>query len=109
MSRYYDMFVEISDFDPKKATEIEEKATAEWPFNDWYLNQGKSLSGSGRANLFGGETDSKFSRRLALAIWRANGAVCTVNVIATHLEDQPHENYEYGQNSELAKEWRASH
>jgi len=36
MSRHYEMSVEISEYDPAKAKEIQAAAEAEWSFDDWW-------------------------------------------------------------------------
>ena len=36
MSRFYEMSVEISEYDPAKAKEIQAAAEAEWSFDDWW-------------------------------------------------------------------------
>ena len=94
MSRCYDMGVRVSGFDKKKVAEIENAAEEEWGFEDWFDYKGE-LDANGEGNLCGGEGEDEFSRRLALAIWKANGKYCKVEVCATLLEDLPHETYAF--------------
>ena len=98
MSRFYEMAVEISGYDPAKAEDIQAAAEAEWPFDDWWLagadEPGETMHASAQDNLCGGETEEEFTERLSLAIWRANGGYCRVSVDATYLENLPYETHE---------------
>ena len=94
MSRLFNMFVKIKDFDQTKENKIREAANQEWPSfgNDWFTEEYEMSSG-GEGYLAGGEMDDEFADRLAMSIWSANGAYCIVEVDATNLEDIPTENY----------------
>lgn len=61
-------------------------------FIDWY-DQEETLTASAEGSLCGGESEEKFTERLSLAIWRANGAYCDVTVRATYLEELPYETH----------------
>lgn len=87
MSRYYQMSVEIEDFDPSKAAAIKEAATKEWPFVDWDENAKGGLSSKETGFLVGGEGEGEFANRLARAVMAANGAPCVIDVSALFLED----------------------
>ncbi len=103
MSRYYEMQIEIEDFDPSRADQIEEAAEKEWSFeNGWFGHKDNkgvllTLSNSGRANLTGGESEEEFVRRLTEAVWKANRGFCRVGVYAIYLEDPPCEHHELGE------------
>ena len=54
MSRYYEMSVEISEYDPAKAKEIQAAAEAEWSFDDWWSGTdepGETMHASAQGNL----------------------------------------------------------
>ena len=96
MSRFYDMSVEISGYDPAKAKEIRAAAEAEWSFDDWWSGAdepGEPMHASAQGNLSGGESEEAFTERLSLAVWRANGGYCSVTVDATYLENVPYETH----------------
>ena len=97
MSRFYEMAVEISGYDPAKAEDIQAAAEAEWPFDDWWLagaeEPGETMHASAQDNLCGGESEEAFTERLSLAIWRANDKFCQVMVDATYLENMPYETH----------------
>ena len=97
MSRFYEMSVEISGYDPAKAKEIQAAAEAEWSFDDWWCagadEPGETMHASAQGNLSGGESEEAFTERLSLAVWRANGGYCSVTVDATYLENLPYETH----------------
>lgn len=98
MSRYYEMSVAISGHKPDRADAVTNAAAEEWPFEDWWGgndgdNNDHSLHASGRDCLYGGESEEEFTERLSLAVWKANGAFCSVVVDATFLEDLPCETH----------------
>lgn len=97
MSRFYEMSVTIEDFDKAKRSEIEEAASEEWEFGDFGSNRDRIFS-TGQSNLCGGESEEEFAKRLATAIFKANGKPCEVHVGATCLEDLPTENYFFNEN-----------
>ena len=78
MSRYYEMSVEISEYNPAKAKEIQAAAEAEWSFDDWWSandEPGETMHASAQGNLSGGESEEAFTERLSLAVWRATRRV----------------------------------
>ena len=96
MSRYYEMTVEISGHNAKRAPRIRAAAREVWPFNDWWTSEnadqgGLCLQASSQHSLCGGESEEQFTERLSVAIWRANGGFCEVVVNATYLEELPYE------------------
>lgn len=96
MSRYYEMSVEISEYNPAKAKEIQAAAEAEWSFDDWWSandEPGEAMHASAQGNLSGGESEEEFAERLSLAVWRANGGYCSVTIDATYLENLPYETH----------------
>lgn len=104
MSRYYEMSVEIFNYNHEKQTEIEEAAEDEWEFDEeWYCRfpeDGSPLmSNSGRSYLTGGESEEEFTQRLTEAVWKANEAFCRVVIIATCLEEIPCETHELDKNA----------
>jgi hypothetical protein len=94
MSRWYGMQVMITGFPSALVDEIKQAAEAEWPFEDWAGDgQENELTSYAEGNLCGGEDESEFTERLALAVWQAAGAYCEVTVDATYLEDLPRESH----------------
>jgi len=85
------MTVEISGHDPEKVYKIQAAAEQEWPFDDWWSSDNGDMQTSAKDSLCGGETEERFTERLSLAIWRANGRYCEVIVNATFLENLPYE------------------
>jgi hypothetical protein len=97
MSRGYEIAVEIEDFDACRENEITTAADNEWNFSDWNFSEHtKVLSGSGRSNLCGGESEREFAERVTKAIWRANKGFCKVGVTCTYLDELPYSYYEIG-------------
>ena len=97
MSRKYEMLVHVREADPDRVDDIKEAAEAEWNFADWHP---LSLEGEppvfmayAEDQLAGGEAEEEFADRLTVAIWRANGRYCEVEVRATYLEEIPFESY----------------
>ena len=101
MSRYYEMSVEVTGYDPEKEDGIKAVAAEEWNFEEWthYADRPgmddneKGMMSSAKDNLSGGETEEQFAERLIVAIWKANGSYCTVTVDATYLESLPYETH----------------
>lgn len=90
MSRKYEMSVEIAGCPPHRIDAIKAAAGQEWPFDDWYEDEGM-LTASAEGSLCGGESEEEFTERLSLAIWKANGEFCEVTVNAYYLEELPYE------------------
>ena len=94
MSRNYNMFVTIRGYVLERIDLVKQAANDEWDFDDWRGDENFILSCVDGC-LSGGETEDEFSQRLAKAIWTANGGYCEVDVVATDLEDLPHETYSF--------------
>ena len=92
MSRYYTMTVTITGAACDRVDAVKRAAEAEWPFDDWLLNDGV-LTSPADDNLCGGETEEEFADRLAKAIWTANDGYCRVEVRATYLDRIPFETH----------------
>lgn len=95
MSRYYEISVDISNFDDEKRHDIIEAAQNEWDFEDFECFVEERLFSANRGYLSGGESEEEFAACLTEAIWKANGKFCNVNVTATFLEELPYESYEF--------------
>jgi hypothetical protein len=104
MSRLYEMTVRVENFDTSKKEKIIQECANVWPFaiDDWWCRDGFDrtgtagyiMSATAEGSLCGGETEDEFSERLSKVIWSANEAFCGVSVIATYMEDLPHETYD---------------
>jgi hypothetical protein len=92
MSRFYGMSIRISNHDPVRVAAIVEVAEEEWPFGG-LTDNGTALSGYGEDNLIASCSKKDFAEQFTAVIWRANGAYCDVEIIATYLEDLPCETY----------------
>ena len=96
MSRLYNMSLEVTGFKMPNAKKIMAAAKKEWPFDDFMFNEDTGrITGSGDANLCGGESEDEFANRLTRAIFKANGSPCKVVINATYLEDLPFETFEF--------------
>ncbi len=98
MSRYYEMSVEIGEYDHAKTAEIRAAAEQQWPFDDWTFSGDENqpdveMRASAQHWLCGGEDEEQFTERLVVAIWRANGGYCCVVVDATYMENLPYETH----------------
>lgn len=94
MSRFYEMQVEVRDFDTTKKDAILTALQKLWPFDNTY-ETGEPvnyISVDGNGNLVAKRED-EFAREVTRAVWDVNGAYCEVNVIATYLEDRPYNSY----------------
>lgn len=115
MSRYYDMHVKITSYDPDRKKRIVAACAREWSFDTEDFSEtppehcanGNELMARAEASLCGGESEEEFSDRLAAAVWKANGAYCEVTVGATCLEELPYE--EHVRDKECYKKWRRKH
>lgn len=92
MSRFYEMNVEITGFDPKQTAEIEEAIGEEWEWEP--EDQNSVIHATGQSDLCGGESAEEFAERVSKAAWEANGGFCKVNIRATDLENLPSEKHE---------------
>ena len=101
MSRFYDMFVKIDNYAPERKERVIEACRDEWEFEPDAFDAFRPracdtpdpLTATGRSSLCGGETESEFADRLAVAVWRANGRFCQVTVAATFLDELPYESH----------------
>jgi hypothetical protein len=103
------MTVEISGHHPARVEAIKKAATAEWPLEADWINNGERMQASGEGQLCGGEMEEEFTERLSLAVWRANRAFCQIVVDATYMEELPHETHclDEGDYAQLVKKKRA--
>ena len=102
MSRSYNMFIRVYNFNQDNKDQIQEAAEEEWGGlgDDWYCHKdedGVEMSSGADGSLGGGESEDEFSERMAKAIWEANGGFCQVEVGATYLEDLPCDTYNFGE------------
>lgn len=88
MSRYYEMQIHVNDNNSERDAEICAAVEDEWNVSDsWEQDGGTVFCGQG--NLCGGESPSEFTKRVAQAVWKANGGYCEVSVTAIDLDDPP--------------------
>ena len=99
MSRLYEMRVRVTDFKKRKLNRIEKACLEQWSFDSEEFSMEvdsksiQGLTGKGIGALCGGESEEEFADRLAVAIWKANGGYCEVEVQALYLEDMPYEQH----------------
>jgi len=94
MSRRYEMTIEVHSPNEAKEAAIHEAIEGHRTVDDYWDNKG-SIVCCGDSNLTGGESEQAFARRVSHAIWRANGAYCSVDVRCVYLEDPPTETYTF--------------
>lgn len=104
------MRIEVRGYNADRADAIRKAAEQEWDWGtEWREHVVRDAENPenvavrvadsyGESNLTGGESEDEFAWRVQLAIWKANGAFCEVNVTATYLEDLPCETYLGGEN-----------
>lgn len=97
MSRFYMMTLEVKKYEKSKEHGIIDAANNEWPFKLEPFGEG--LLGTGEKNLCGGETEDEFARRVAKAVFKANGKPCEVDIRATFLEELPYEAYHFDEHN----------
>lgn len=104
MSRAYEMTVEIKDYKARNLPKIIRACCEEWDFDaddftrqrtDPLKRRYDTVIATAQDNLCGGEQEHEFAKRLAVAIWKANGGFCPVEVRAVYLEELPYETYTY--------------
>ena len=99
MSRAYNAYIRISNFDPARKLAIVTAARADWgwSFDGWndpsFPNQ-EIIESAEDSYLSGGESEEEFVQRVTHDIWTANGAFCSVQLEMTFLENLPFETYE---------------
>jgi len=106
MSRFYEMYVEVSSFDKNKVFDVFAAMDDEWPWDDeedYPSSFSLCISRVGKGNLCAGETEEQFVKKLTHAVWQANGSYCNVFVTATCLENLPCNAHECGEDE--YKEW----
>ena len=92
------MGIEANGFNREKLEEIEAAANGEWEFEEWDDAPG-TLAASGEGSLCGGEQEKEFARRLARAMFKANGEPFGLTVTATYLDcEPPSEDYSFDEN-----------
>ena len=100
MSRSYNMFVSIRDYNRERLDAIKDAGYEEWNLQNWEEGGGL-LTADENGSLAGGETEEEFADRLVKAIWQATGGFCPIEVRATYLEELPHEDYCFDEESYL--------
>ena len=104
MSRSYEATVTIKDYKPSRLKQIQRACRREWDFaqDDFIREKTDPLKrrfdkviATAQGNLCGGEQEHEFAQRLTMAIWKANGGFCLVEVRSVYLEDLPYESYSY--------------
>lgn len=108
MSRLYEMQVTISDFHIDKFKDIIKAWDEKWGNQeeaDLNIRLPEDIGSAGNekisridlrgeGTLSGGESEEEFVDSLSMAIWKANGGYCGINVIAIYLEDNPYNTYD---------------
>lgn len=93
------MMIQVMDFKKSRLSRIEKACLAEWDFDSEAFSVEvdsksiRTLTGKGIGSLCGGESEEEFADRLAIAIWKANGSYCEIEVQALYLEDLPYEQH----------------
>jgi len=104
VSRAYEMTVEIKDYRARNLPKIIRACCDEWDFEpddftrqrtDPLKRRYDTVIATAQGNLCGGEQEHEFAKRLAMAVWKANGGFCLVEVRAVYLEELPYETYTY--------------
>jgi len=99
MSRFYGMSIKITEHDKNKVSDILSAIKKEWEVRDECCCNPTDedcqnfLSAYGESFLSGGESEEEFTDRIALAVWKANGGYCHIQVDATYLESLPYETH----------------
>ena len=102
MSRSYEMVVEVAGFFQPRKDAIKEAFDDIWDLEDEVsILEGKGMILSGKSSLCGGEGDDEFALRAAIALRKANGGPCSVEVRAYYLEEIPYEFYSFPADQEL--------
>ena len=96
MSRSYEMTVVITGFNSDKVESVVGACKDEWDFDaddvdDSLAFDVETVQMTGVSQLCGGETFDEFAVRLRDAVFKANGAGCSVEVRGVNLDDQPYE------------------
>jgi len=92
MGLAYSMSVAITGHNVRKTEAIKAAASGEWEFDSWKENPG-TLVASADGRLSYHESEEQFAERLSMAVWRANGFFCIVEIVAGCLEEIPYETH----------------
>jgi hypothetical protein len=93
----YEMQLTVLNFDISKKNEIEKAANEEWPFEEFEVSHDDDHTGlwsRGESSLSAVMELKTFITRLSEAIWKANGAFCTVSVNALCQEGTEDDTFE---------------
>jgi hypothetical protein len=94
------MHLTVTGFEKPKSKAIIRAAKKEWPFDNINeLGDEPHIECCGDGYLGGGETEDEFAKRMAQAVFKANGKPCKVHVEATYLDDPPHEDYDFDEDN----------
>jgi hypothetical protein len=111
VSRAYEMTVEIKGYKARNLPKIVRACGEEWDFEEDDFTRERtdplkrrydSVTATAQGNLYGGEQEAEFAKRLTKAIWKANGGFCLVEVQAVYLEDLPYGTYTYDEDDFMA-------
>ena len=102
MSSMYSMNVTIKDYKLENEKAIIKRLKYSWGYDVYTWNDPPYMNLTGTDTL-SAKTEAEFAREVAEAAWDENGGYCSVEVIATYLEELPYEMYEFGANE--YKEW----
>ena len=80
------MWVNVSKYREDNDEAFRQAAESVWSFSEWCNGYGMMQSFA-FGFLCEGESESHCAERLAVAIWKANGAYCNVIVVTTCLEN----------------------
>jgi len=97
MSRSYNLYVEITEFDKNKKDNIIKTLNNIWPADYGYYGGDLFevlISGGGDNHLCGGQTEDDSFEEIYTAIWETNGNYCKIIINYTYLEDLPYEKFE---------------
>jgi hypothetical protein len=87
------MQITVSKFDVTRKQHIRKACMNNWEFEEISEQSDVAdeieLTGQGESCLCNGESEDAFVDRISHDIWKANGAFCPVEVVATYLEDLP--------------------
>ena len=96
MSRHYRMNITIRDYNKEKIPDITDAVEEIWEEAETKYQDENELFYGAEGWLCGGEGEEEFTRRLAKAVFEANGAPCDVEVGAVYLDDLPCEIHRIG-------------
>lgn len=94
MSSNYQVWVRITNFDPKRVAKIEEAAEEVWNFGEWCQREGELIV-EGESRLCSEVTESQKARELATAVMKTNGGPCQVEMSFICMEYLPYNVYDY--------------